>query len=75
MANVFFKKGDEVVCIDAKEPGIPLEEGKTYTVKTVWRRTENSEIPELVTAAGCTVVEVEGRFLQRRFKSVHDLFA
>lgn len=68
MANVLFEKGSKVICIDAKESGIPLEEGKIYTVKTVWNLTEESEIEELTHELGCTVVEVPGRYLQRRFK-------
>jgi predicted RNA-binding protein with TRAM domain len=54
----------KVRCIDAKDWGIPLKEGETYTV-----RTQFSEAPDWgrEEVEGYTLCEVGGRFLASRF--------
>lgn len=32
------KRGDKLICVNAKENGIPIREGETYTVASSFRR-------------------------------------
>lgn len=70
------KRGDKVRCIDAKERGIPLQEGEVYTVKRpvsakeVEERTGEAIIIERAHIPGVTLEEVPGYFMQTRFELV-----
>jgi hypothetical protein len=75
------KPNDRIVCVRAKDPGIPIVEGHVYTVKEfcVARRhfddvknknTHDGLIEELLDEAAVTLVEVNGVFLANRFKPI-----
>lgn len=67
------KKGTKLLAIDAKEPGIPITEGKIYTVERYVAQGgkvfgdgvsggPNYDEP------GVTLAEVEGAFMLKRFE-------
>lgn len=68
------KVGDKLECIDAKEIGIPLKEGEIYTCIKVFRgnqREDEETIEEYISEPGCCLKEVQGHFLQKRFKVLY----
>lgn len=68
------KAGDKVRCIDAKERGIPLIEGETYTIKNYSADPSKLigpiEITERAHIPAVTLVDVKGYFMATRFEVV-----
>lgn len=63
-------KGTKLICIDAKETGIPLVEGDTYTVTSHFERYDGAEINE--DEPGVKLQELPGVFMLKRFKVASD---
>lgn len=60
-------------CIDAKEPGIPLIEGRTYTVESEFIGAQSkaeATIPGMENTPGYTLSEVPGYFRADRFVTI-----
>jgi hypothetical protein len=73
-----FHKGQTIRCVHAPEHGIPITEGKTYTVKRTFRGPpDRSEpcIPGMEKTAGVELVELPGNFFTAdRFEDgLHEL--
>jgi hypothetical protein len=63
----------KVRCIDAKEFGIPLVEGETYTVTSKFVGPQDhseAPIPGMENVSGYTLKEVRGYFRADRFEPV-----
>jgi hypothetical protein len=69
------KRGDKLICIDAKETSIQLVEGEVYTVRRVLKTARQVEdytgdffIPEMKgDLPGVVVEEIGGCYMHKRF--------
>lgn len=67
------KAGDKVLCVLAREHGIPLKEGETYTVKRTFvgnQRDDEETINGMENVPGVELIEVSGYFCMDRFRDV-----
>lgn len=62
------KKGDVVECVDAKEVGIPLIEGKEYTLACDPFKYANPERTEIAHVKAVRVVGDGGVYMVTRFQ-------
>jgi hypothetical protein len=75
MTDHQFTIGQQVICIRAPEAGIPIEEGKTYTVTSLFQGNQSSSeacIPGMERIAGITLKEKAGWFTADRFTVIGD---
>ena len=65
------KKGDKVMCMDAKEVGIPVEEGSVYTIKSYNANADKEWGDGSITdnGPGVTLEEVSGYYRASRFRN------
>lgn len=66
-----FKENDSIICVHAPEKGIPIKENERYTIKSLFKGSQNSleePIPEYENEYGVKLNEVNGYFLANRFK-------
>jgi hypothetical protein len=69
------KAGDKVRCVSAGDIGIPLVEGKTYTVRRYGTyRQLTGEAPELkdIKDKAVVVVEDDGIYMESRFELIEE---